>query len=91
MPNPPRTNAKSSRRELLQESILEAASTLFIQRGFQGTSMGDIAQAMGVTRTAIYYYFRNKNDILRALTSEITEMERLPPTRLNSNVTPAKR
>ena len=74
MPNPPRTNAKSSRRELLQESILEAASTLFIQRGFQGTSMGDIAQAMGVTRTAIYYYFRNKNDILRALTSEITEM-----------------
>ena len=74
MPKPPRVSAKSSRRELLQESILEAASTLFIQRGFQGTSMGDIAEAMGVTRTAIYYYFRNKGDILRALTSEITEM-----------------
>jgi len=65
---------KSSRRELLQESILEAASTLFIQRGFQGTSMGDIAEAMGVTRTAIYYYFRNKEAILRELTTEITGM-----------------
>lgn len=36
--------------------------------------MGDIAKAMGVTRTAIYYYFRNKDDILRELTSEITGM-----------------
>ncbi|CAM5528707.1 TetR family transcriptional regulator OS=Eoetvoesiella caeni OX=645616 GN=DFR37_10230 PE=4 SV=1 [Eoetvoesiella caeni] len=66
--------SKSSRRELLQESILEAASTLFIQRGFQGTSMGDIAEAMGVTRTAIYYYFRNKEAILRELTTEVTGM-----------------
>lgn len=65
---------KTIRRELLQDSIMEAASRLFIQRGFQGTSMGDIAEAMGVTRTAIYYYFRNKEAILRELTSGITEM-----------------
>ncbi|ROT46437.1 TetR/AcrR family transcriptional regulator [Pusillimonas sp. NJUB218] len=65
---------KTVRRELLQDSIMEAASRLFIQRGFQGTSMGDIAEAMGVTRTAIYYYFRNKEAILRELTSGITEM-----------------
>lgn len=65
---------KTVRRELLYDSIMEAASRLFIQRGFQGTSMGDIAEAMGVTRTAIYYYFRNKEAILRELTSGITEM-----------------
>lgn len=36
--------------------------------------MGDIAEAMGVTRTAIYYYFRNKEAILRELTTEVTGM-----------------
>jgi len=74
MPKKPSAASKSTRRELLQESILEAASTLFIQRGFQGTGMGDIAQALGVTRTAIYYYFRNKEAILKELTTEVTEM-----------------
>jgi AcrR family transcriptional regulator len=34
--------------------------------------MNDIAEAMGVTRTAIYYYFRNKEAILRNLTTEVT-------------------
>lgn len=65
---------KSARRELLQESILEAASKLFIQHGFQGTSMNDIAETMGVTRTAIYYYFPNKETILRELTTGVTDM-----------------
>lgn len=74
MTRPSTTTRKSARRELLQESILEAASKLFIQHGFQGTSMNDIAEAMGVTRTAIYYYFRNKETILRELTTGVTEM-----------------
>ena len=68
------TSAKSVRREQLQDAILEAASRLFIERGFPGTNMSDIAEAMGVTRTAIYYYFRNKEAILHALTASITEM-----------------
>lgn len=70
----PKSPPKSVRREILRDSIKEAASTLFIQRGFQGTSLVDIAEVMGVTRTAIYYYFRNKDAILSELTSEITEM-----------------
>lgn len=74
MPKKPTVDAKSVRREQLQDAILEAASRLFIERGFPGTSMGDIAEAMGVTRTAIYYYFRNKEAILNALTASITEM-----------------
>lgn len=67
-------DAKSVRREQLQEAILEAASKLFIERGFPSTSMGDIAEAMGVTRTAIYYYFRNKEAILHTLTASTTEL-----------------
>jgi AcrR family transcriptional regulator len=55
-----------------KEQIREAAAQLFVQRGFGGTSIQDIADALGVTRTAVYYYFKNKGEILRALVEEIT-------------------
>jgi AcrR family transcriptional regulator len=66
-----KTSAKGS---VLPESILQAATRLFIERGFDGTSMYEIAQALGVTRTAIYYYFKNKEAILIALTNNITRV-----------------
>jgi AcrR family transcriptional regulator len=56
-----------------RQSILDAASRLFIEKGFGGTSMNDIADALDVTRTAIYYYFPNKESVLEALTEEVTE------------------
>jgi AcrR family transcriptional regulator len=59
---------------VLPESILQAAARLFIERGFDGTSMYEIAQALGVTRTAIYYYYKNKQEILVALTENITRV-----------------
>jgi AcrR family transcriptional regulator len=66
-----KVNAKGS---ILPESILHAATRLFIERGFDGTSMYEIAKALGVTRTAIYYYFKNKEAILIALTNNITRV-----------------
>ena len=59
---------------ILPESILDAATKLFIERGFDGTSMYDIADALGVTRTAVYYYFKNKEAILAALTEGVTRV-----------------
>src|SRR5947199_2471375 len=59
---------------VLPESILQAATRSFIERGFDGTSMYEIAEALGVTRTAIYYYFKNKEAILVALTDNITRV-----------------
>jgi AcrR family transcriptional regulator len=67
----PRAKTKGS---VLPESILQAATRLFIERGFDGTSMYEIAQALGVTRTAIYYYYKNKEAILVALTDNITKV-----------------
>lgn len=66
-----RVKAKGS---VLPESILQAATRLFIERGFDGTSMYEIADALGVTRTAIYYYFKSKEAILIALTDNITRV-----------------
>ena len=62
--------------EALRSAILDAAATLFIERGTGGTSMQDIAEALGLSRTAVYYYFKNKDAILRALTEEVLNTAR---------------
>jgi len=55
-----------------RKAILDAASRLFIERGLAGTSMRDIANELGLTRTAVYYYFKNKEQILKGLTEDVT-------------------
>jgi AcrR family transcriptional regulator len=58
--------------EAQKEQILNAAARLFIEKGFGGASMQEIAEALGMTRTAVYYYFKNKDEILTALVEEVT-------------------
>jgi AcrR family transcriptional regulator len=48
-------------------AILQVALELFTERGFEGTSIRDIADALGVTKSSLYYHFANKEAILRAL------------------------
>jgi AcrR family transcriptional regulator len=67
-------NTIKTKGSVLPEAILQAATRLFIERGFDGTSMYEIAEALGVTRTAIYYYYKNKEAILVALTDNITRV-----------------
>lgn len=61
------------RRELVEEQILAEAARLFAQRGFAGTNLQDIAEAVGITRPALYYYVRSKEEILSRLVAESTE------------------
>lgn len=44
--------------------ILQVAERLFSKQGFFATSMDDIADAIGLTKPAIYHYFKAKDDIL---------------------------
>jgi len=44
--------------------ILESAVQAFAARGFYGTSMDDIAEELKLTRGSLYYYFRDKEEIL---------------------------
>lgn len=52
------------------EEILQAASRLFAERGYTGTSTAAIAEAAGLQQPSIYYYYGGKDEILRALASE---------------------
>ena len=65
--------ARPSRNDAQRQAILDAASLLFIEKGFGGTNINDIADAVGTTRTALYYYFPSKETMLAALTEEVTE------------------
>ncbi|WP_342133537.1 TetR/AcrR family transcriptional regulator [Hydrogenophaga sp. OTU3427] len=69
----PKNPPPPKRNDVQRQHILDAASLLFIEHGFGGTSFNDIADAVGVTRTALYYYFRSKEAILEALTEGVTE------------------
>lgn len=51
-----------------QDAILQAAFATFAAYGFRRTSMEDIARAAGISRSALYLYWRNKEDIFRSLT-----------------------
>jgi len=64
---------RPTRNDAQRQAILDAASRLFIEKGFGGTNINDIADAVGVTRTALYYYFPSKEAMLEALTLEVTE------------------
>lgn len=65
--------SSSTRRDLVEKQIMEQATLLFAERGFAGTSLQDIADAMGLTRPALYHYVANKDEVLARLVTEITE------------------
>lgn len=67
---PPRANA---RRDLVEGRIFEEAARLFSERGFASTNLQDVADALGMTRPALYYYVRSKDDLLSRLVMETTE------------------
>jgi TetR/AcrR family transcriptional regulator, cholesterol catabolism regulator len=58
---------KAESGPLSRDQILDAAELVFANRGYGESKLNDIAEAFGVTRQALYYYFRSKADILYAL------------------------
>ena len=52
------------------------ALDLFTEQGFDGTSLREIAEQLGVTKAALYYHFASKDDILMALHLRLHEFGR---------------
>lgn len=50
-----------------REAIVEAAARLFMERGYEATSVRDLARVAGVSQGALYYYIRSKPDVLVVL------------------------
>ena len=65
-------DGQRARKELVADAILERAAGIFADRGFQGTTIGDIAEAMDMSRPAVYHYFESKEALLEALVEGMT-------------------
>ncbi|MEW5808236.1 MAG: TetR/AcrR family transcriptional regulator [Actinomycetota bacterium] len=65
-------------RGLARQRVLDAALTLFVEHGIHGTSLQMIADRIGVSKAAVYYQFRSKEDIaLEVLRPSIEDMARV--------------
>src|SRR5919204_4021455 len=58
-------------------AILDATITLVARQGFARTSLDEIAAAAGVSRGAIYWHFKGKDDLLAAIVAEISPIPRM--------------
>jgi AcrR family transcriptional regulator len=54
------------------DQLMEAAEQLFARKGVAGTSLQELATAIGLTRTSLYHYVRNKDEMLAMLVEGFT-------------------
>jgi AcrR family transcriptional regulator len=51
-------------RALKRRAAQKVAARIFNEKGYHATSLDEVADEIGVTKTALYYYFRNKEQLL---------------------------
>lgn len=59
-----RTRTLTSRREVMEEHLLEVAARRFASTGYRQTTLDDIARHAGVAKASMYRYFENKQELL---------------------------
>lgn len=81
--------ASNPRKELVREQLIDSAAALFESKGFDQTSMNDIARELGLVRSAVYHYFRSKEEILAALveSESVTPSNELEAIRAATDLT----
>ncbi|MCC5953366.1 MAG: TetR/AcrR family transcriptional regulator [Acidimicrobiia bacterium] len=72
-----------------REEIVAAASHLFARHGVSATRMSDIAEGAGLQQSSIYYYFANKEQILREIVTTVNRVPLAYLARVNAEGGPA--
>jgi AcrR family transcriptional regulator len=57
-----------------RQRILDVALDLFVEQGYEKTSLREIAERVGVTKAALYYHFQSKEDIVLTLHMPVHEL-----------------
>jgi len=63
-------NVKTPRSMDTSNKILTQAMKIFLEKGYHGTSIDDITQAAGLTKGALYWHFRSKEDLLKNIVED---------------------
>jgi TetR/AcrR family transcriptional regulator len=66
--------SRAEQSDTKRKAIIREAARVFNRRGSHGTTLDDVAERLGVTKTALYRYLNNKNDLLRACHEEAMEI-----------------
>ena len=61
----------TARGQATRDKLVSAARSVFAERGFAGTRMGDLADAAGVSHGTVYTYFDTKEDVLLAVLDDV--------------------
>ena len=64
---------KAKKDQSTEEKILQAAKKVFVQKGMAGARMQDIADAAGINKAMLHYYFRNKEKLFDVIFAEAAE------------------
>ncbi len=70
-PLTPRELLKARKQAQVREEIVRVAAKLFAEQGYRAVTIDDIANELGFTKSAVYYYFDNKAQILWHIYEEI--------------------
>ncbi|MFD3589511.1 TetR/AcrR family transcriptional regulator [Streptomyces sp. NPDC058683] len=62
----------TARRSLVTRDLLEKATRLFAEKGYETTTLQDVAAAVGVSRTALYHYVTSKEELLAMLVEQMS-------------------
>lgn len=62
---------QQQRREQAQKQVLESATIIFAERGYQQASLDEIAEHSGLTIRPIYHYFGSKKGLFKAVTEQL--------------------
>lgn len=64
------TKASTYHHGDLQSSLLATATTMITEQGIEALSLRKLAERIGVSRTAAYHHFKDKNDLLSAIAAQ---------------------
>ncbi len=73
-----------------KQQVIDAATTLFSEKGFEKTSMNDICDLANVSKGLVYHHFASKNEILVEIFQLTTERMK-DMSSSNLNITPSER
>lgn len=62
------------KKEKMRRRIIEAAKEVFMVLGFKKTSMDIISRKLGMTKSSIYYYFKDKEELFKEIIEEEAKM-----------------
>lgn len=71
---PPRDGLRERKRRETLQRITDVGMGLFLQKGYEATTLDEIAAAAGISRRTFFYYFKSKDDILLSLQNGMGEV-----------------